>query len=778
MKHMGSKLGIMPFFGAAVLCLFLIACSNEEPSATASRQKSDVAPVNAPEKQAVSAASPALFSGDTPLRGPNAYRLDERLSDAIYSESAGRSEIEGKRLVLWPPPSAESPWQAEGEGAKATLEDQVLHFKTTGPASVTLANDLQLDAPSVDAVHLRIAVEGADRIRLAWRFAPVDWDFCTKEGNCWVWTPVEGDGIERSYVIRVGDMDRWLQFRVVDGIQLLTEGAATVRIHGVEISSRKGLFAQHDIGAREYGIGNETRQCLYMHTPARTAYRLKLPERPVFTTGLAVVEPDNPVLFQVRVRQGNDETLLLEETVDAPGRWHGERICLLAFAGQEVELEIGATTEAPGQVALWSNPFVYEADQDADAPRMPNILLYLVDALRADRLDAYGYEHATAPTIAQLAESGILFEYNFSHTTCTKPTVMTLFSGADALVHDFRCFQGFGIPQALTLFPAQMRAAGYSTGGVSENPFAPPISIYQRAFSRLVEFDDTTAAVSEQTYEAAAAFLEDHGDHPFFLYIHTMECHGRRIPSPEQYGHMPEPPFDAVWQQPQAFSESERYDGSIVFADSNFRRILEKLEALGLRENTLIIFTSDHGTALGERDEWGHGKAPHNDQIHVPLILNWPAGGGRPGVVRSYTKTADIPATLLDFLGLEIPGHHEGLSLLALLQNGDATPFLERYIMAYNGWNIYENSIIQRDWKFLVDESGNELLFALPGDLAERHNLAGKHRKIGQTMRELVTQHYLHAIETHGNVRASDTPQDETTIDPSRLEMIESLGYL
>ena len=231
----------------AFLFLWVCACTQENSPAVTSNPQSD-AVAQSQEEPINSETFPSLFSEDKEFRLPRAYRFDERLSEAIVRESHHTGNIEEKRLVLWPPP--DTSWFAEGEEEAARREEDVLHFTTSGPASVTLAEGLQLDAPSVDAIRLHIAVEGADRIRLAWRFAPVDWDFCTKEGNCWIWTPVQGDGIEHTYVVRVGDMDRWLQFRVIDGIQLLTEGAATVRIHGVEISSRKGLFAQHDIGVR------------------------------------------------------------------------------------------------------------------------------------------------------------------------------------------------------------------------------------------------------------------------------------------------------------------------------------------------------------------------------------------------------------------------------------------------------------------------------------------------------------------------------------------------
>ena len=732
--------------------------------------ESDVSsPNNAP-------VSRGAFSIPTSFERPFCYRFEKHINEAVFFESKPDADVQEATVALWPP-REDVQWYSEGELQVSSVNETDLQFTANEAASITFSDNLALDAPSVDTVVFKLAVKGTEKLRLVWRFAPVDWDFCSKEGNGWVWFPVNNDGIEHTYTIRVNNMSRWLQYRDISGIRLATEGPAQVTVFGMEIRMRKQLFANASVDVCEYQAGREVRTGMYMHAPSRLTYRLKLPEHPVFTTGLATLDADNPTAFRLYVTYESTRTTIVDDKVVSDGSWQDRKFDLNAFAGKEVEIEFEVSAEQNGQIAFWGDPCIYESCPPA-AQRAPNIIIYLIDALRADHLQSYGYTKNTAPTIAQLADSGILFKYYFTHATCTKPSVMTLFSGLDALVHGFRCYQGYGIPEEVVLFPKQMRDAGYSTGAVSENPFAPPFCINRQVFSNLVELDETDADVSEQTYNASCAFLEQHTDKPFFLYIHTMECHGKRIPNPDDYGYLPPAPFDEIWKNPDEASPADCYDGAIVYADHNLKRILEKLEDLGLRENTLLILTADHGEALGDRGEWGHGFSPYRDQIHVPLIFSWPALTESAGKIPEFVQTADLSATILDITGLPVPEYHSGTSLKPLLTGNDSPVFADRMIVSYKGWSVFEYSIIKGNWKLMLDSYGHEYLFSIPSDINEEHDVYEDNHDIVSQFNQLMIEHVDKSLSLFEQLHKTENPGTEEQIDPEKLMMIKNLGYL
>jgi len=291
-----------------------------------------------------------------------------------------------------------------------------------------------------------------------------------------------------------------------------------------------------------------------------------------------------------------------------------------------------------------------------------------------------------------------------------------------------------------------------------------------------VELFGVNDSVTEDTYIAAASFLEAHQDRPFYLYIHTMECHELWTPDPESCPYALTPPFDQVYKDPEHAYPPDRYDGSITYADYNFKRVREKLDELGLLKNTLVIFTSDHGYALGERGEWAHGKDPYRDQVHVPLVLSWPAGGIGPAVIADPVQLADIGPTLLDLIGAPVPETCQGVSLLPLVR-GDNASFIDRPIFSYNGWTG-SASVTRGAWKLFRNEDSGERLYRTAGNVPETEDLAGAYPEITAELYQALKNHLRHNRQIAETIQVSPDAAEEISVDPVKLEILKSLGYI
>ncbi len=704
------------------------------------------------------------------------YRFDEHLNDVVFSESGPVDAAVNSTVRVWPPKHSASE-QYQSINGNVTVEEGLLRFTTEEGGGVILPEALGIYTPDVASIALELRVKGPSKLLLFWRYRSFPWvEEVQRADGSFCEFPVTADGAMHTYNVRLDNMDIWRNGRIVDGLQLVCDEAVTMDIARVEVRNRMEFFNTKGIGVRDYAVNGEIRQVLFMHTPARARYRIRLPEQGVFSAGMAAVQNDNPAAFTVNALVGDKKEILLSEDGIGPDTWKDQQIDLSVFAGSEVDIELAATSEKPGQVVLWSNPCVYKSNDTAVAQERPNILIYLVDALRADRLEIYGHNRKIAPGITELAENGTVFQHCFSQETCTKPSVMTLYTGVDSQAHGCTCNSGPQYKEELPFFSTSLRNSGYATAAITQNAYGPPLSATQNSFSRLVELFDINDSVTEDAYTAAVSFLEQHQDRPFYLYIHTMECHELWTPDPETFPYTLPPPLDEVWEDPERAYPPDRYDVSIAYADYNFRRVMDKLDELDLRNNTLVIFTSDHGFALGERGEWAHGKDPYLDQIHVPLIMHWPAGGMGPAVIEEQVQLADIGATLLELTGVGVPEVCQGTSLMPLLR-GDNQQFLDRHIYAYNGWTQCA-SVTRGKWKLFKNKESRERLYSIEGGVPETEDVAAAHPEIAAALYQSLKAHMRKNSQVAERIQEQPESVNEVAIDPVKREILKSLGYL
>lgn len=319
-----------------------------------------------------------------------------------------------------------------------------------------------------------------------------------------------------------------------------------------------------------------------------------------------------------------------------------------------------------------------------------NVLLYVMDALRADHLSCYGYERDTSPALDRLAAEGTRFSACFSPATWTRPVAASLLTGLYPPAHGTRTRHDT-LGESVPTIAESFAAAGYDTYGVTSMGNVSGATGFDDGFDRfsdlykredIIEKRSTSTATEEELtgQEGAIALpraeditrefetlLEDRdSENPFFGFCWSIEPH---IPY--------DPPDDAVRFRDEAYDgpvdgsreslkrvDSERdleqlealYDEEVRYNDDCLGSLLDALEAAGELEETLICVVGDHGDAFEEHGRLTHGHAPYDELVHVPWIVRPPAGGD--GVVASeLASLVDVTPTVLDSAGLPIPDH-------------------------------------------------------------------------------------------------------------------------
>jgi arylsulfatase A-like enzyme len=485
------------------------------------------------------------------------------------------------------------------------------------------------------------------------------------------------------------------------------------------------------------------------------------------------------IRFTVTVVGDRDETSVFQATLD-PGRnpdhrrWSNHRVDLARYSGRHVRLRFenapdDPTVSSPVGFALWGDPAVLAPEPAGERRR--DVVLISVDTLRADHLGCYGYGRPTSPAIdGRLAAAGTLFESAFAPAPWTFPSTAAMLSGIYAC--ESRLFPpgrreplGRLPPETMTL-AAALRANGYATAAFTEDGWVSAETGFQRGFGTFVERkaysgprEPTGAA--EATLHDALTWIREHGHRPWFVFAHTYQVHHPYTP-PLGYLESVAPAHG----EDRGAAEAAAYDAEIRYTDDLISTFLAGLDVAG-HGDALVVLTSDHGEQFGEHGLYQHGNSLYDVLLHVPLIVR------APGLVPAGKRIAmpvgllDVVPTVLELLGLPVPGQVEGRSLVPLLNDHE----LARIPL----FAELTGSIAARDsgWKWIIDREGTHAdAFDVAADPAETTNL-NPSEAVSDATRALLTDF----LNRCGGLRVPPAPNDDQ-VDPAVREKLKALGYV
>ena len=338
------------------------------------------------------------------------------------------------------------------------------------------------------------------------------------------------------------------------------------------------------------------------------------------------------------------------------------------------------------------------ATKKAEKTPSPNVILILIDTLRADRLSSYGYARPTTPNLDRFAEGSLLFEQARSQAACTFPSVNSLLTSRWPARFFGQPGKRIGIPEGFPALPEILGAAGYRSIAVSGSPI---VRKTQSSFNLHGGFDRGFEIFDESCFHRRADCINRRANRylkqaagPLFLYLHYQDVHSTYAPpSPWREKFLPSASPGTVrdWalagnpqpilssllgQGPKVEPTPEEiatlsalYDGEIAYLDSQLGELFAILEARGLLDRSIVVVASDHGEEFMEHGRVLHCETQFETSIHVPLIVRLP-GGRQRGRIASPVENLDLVPTIVDYLGLDPGLPFEGTSLRPLMEEG------------------------------------------------------------------------------------------------------------
>jgi len=420
-----------------------------------------------------------------------------------------------------------------------------------------------------------------------------------------------------------------------------------------------------------------------------------------------------------------------------------------------------------------------------------NVIIVLVDTLRADHMSTYGYGRPTSPYIDEFAADAVVFDHARSQSSCTFPSVNSLMTSRYPDVFARQGKNQFGIPAKYPAIAEILDHHGYYTVAVSQSPVVRktpskhnPNGGFGRGFDRFVE----GCVWRHGTCLNRRIFKElELLETPFFLYLHYMEPHAPYF-HPENHPLQfageyegfdfiregnPKPIGKMLYDDGPEYDLKDRdiqhlvdlYDDEILFFDEVFRSLIQELESNGLLEDTLIVFAADHGEEFLEHDHISHCRGVWDTVTHVPLFFKIPGVDGKR--LATAVQNLDIVPTILDYLSIDGEDFGlEGTSLRPLIEGRE-----NRIQFAFAKQTQYRSSDDGRFHLILDSDKREFTLFDIKSDPLEQHDLWDKtHPEFGSLKSAL--DGWLE--QTSKEMRL----QESIAADRAKEEELRALGYL
>lgn len=416
-----------------------------------------------------------------------------------------------------------------------------------------------------------------------------------------------------------------------------------------------------------------------------------------------------------------------------------------------------------------------------------NVILVVVDTLRADHMGLYGYTRPTTPELDRWAEQGLIFDNALATSSWTLPTFGSVLTGlwpdqhgaGSRLREGSKKWRRGPLSPAVQTLPEILQQHGFTTGAIVNNAFLREHFGAARGFEF---YDYRKGRRASAVVELAEDWLVENGQERFFLMVHLIDPHLPYIPPAEFRGQFR--PLEEGGIEPRGrksivdrlaeLTEEDRaslvarYDEEIASVDRQLGRLFDTLEESGLRERTLVILTSDHGEELFDHGGFEHGHSMFQEVLRVPLVFWGPTV--RSGRESAPVSVVDLAPTILEATAVDVDETMSGTSLWGLLRRTGPPP--RRDLLAQNTlWGRERNTLVSWPYKLILDPKSDRVqLYDLSTDPGERRDLAVEKAAIARDLRQRLADQ-LDSLEAPVIEPGED-------ISPEMEEELRALGYL
>ena len=460
-------------------------------------------------------------------------------------------------------------------------------------------------------------------------------------------------------------------------------------------------------------------------------------------------------------------------------------------------------------------PYLVKDKEGIGGDEKPNVIILLVDALRSHNLGAYGYERDTSPWLDEWSKDAILFERAYSPESYTMASVPSLFTSVYPNVHQVLYDQPVisTLSERYVTMAEVLTNAGYQSAAFVFNPHLQKRYNFDQGFEL---YDDNTPYPEQPPGMSDAEYWETgekikqkvldwldreyEEGRPYFLYLHYRDVHSPYLP-PRPYSSLfidEEATMERVSTGRTDLSGEDReylmahYDAEIRYCDEKIEKLLSILQKRGLLNNTIIVFTSDHGEAFYEQHPddspwYWHGRRLYEEEVSIPLIIQDPRLSNHNTRISQPVSLVDVFPTIVEMTGIGYEGAFQGVSLLPLMAGSET---FERGPVTAGG-NHGRGMIVDGNLKYYARLPDPELegrfhmplltpglveedqLFSLKNDPAEKTDLSEEMSFEAESMREKLEKWYNGGSEFR--FRSSGKA---TEVDKATRERLKALGYV
>ena len=582
-------------------------------------------------------------------------------------------------------------------------------------------------------------------------------------------------------------------------------------------------------------LGKEYRIGLPCPIPSRLSFKTAIPGATALKLGFGLDYTQTPqapasVKFQIYFNDGSGDNLIFEKSTAEYGYWQDVEIPIKNSSEKNLEFILETIDFPPrqgngnsGARAYWADPIIL--GQRVGRERPSNVIFISLDSLRPDHLHCYGYGRKDISTfIDSLAGKGILFEEAISQAPWTTPSHMSMFTGMYPSHH--------GVNQSVELLLLQLRrrfpelkhhryralpddrvtiAEVFRRNGYITKAFCGGVGItggigFARGFQSYEENDFT----SDESISNIEKWLDECGDYPFFLFLHTYRIHApycdyyfaRECLTDKQIEELKKEggPLDADYSEKFCDKLKQMglykkdiieklYDGGIRKADKKLAEIAVFLEKKNISDSTIIAVTGDHGEEFGERNPDSifnkHGHTLYDEIIKVPLILYAPRNQYGAKRIKNQVRLIDIMPTLCNLAGIDFDESSiDGFSLVPIIK-GEETSLRPAFSEAmYTGpekktirrppFKYTYTFKMQDDYatRSVTSDHPDEIeLYDLYNDPGEKHNLAHSEPGVCAELQGLINQ-------TLGNCISDGMRGEMVAPDKDVARHLRALGYM
>lgn len=601
------------------------------------------------------------------------------------------------------------------------------------------------------------------------------------------------------------------QVRVGENYLLLTFGGTTsidghevsVAVDSIRIGRRDELASSsgapaYDMLTATVRLGDEERQAMALSRRSTLRYHLQVPLKSVLGFGVGV-EGEGDVPFVIEVTADGQPSVQLLSAI-ATSSWTHHKVDLARFAGQTIRIDLRAEGEGRGRVA-WNAPRVLvPVGAERSLEPAKNVVVLVIDTLRADKLRPFNEQtRVKTPVIDRFASEGVVFQVAQAPENWTKPSVASILTGLHPQTHQQKTGDA-ALPSSAVLLSEHLQEHGFATGSFIANGYVSDRFGFDQGWDDYTNYiREGGSTEAKDVFEAAGGWIEAHKDERFFAYIQTIDPHVPYDP-PGEYLRMYDPseydgqirprstgdllekakrrPPEIVFDAHDKRRLEALHDGEITQHDHFFGAFLDRLAALGLSEDTLVVVTSDHGEEFDDHGSWGHGHSVYQELLHVPLLFRLPNRLPEATRIEHAVSTLDIAATVTELLGVPSMSHDEGRTLVGLML-GEPPP---GPMVAFSDFQDDRRVITTNALKLIVRGNLTSAMFDLQADPAERNDLDPSALPIGRRHARMLLGQFLGATNRADWLSAeqkggTQLQREDAEMDDTIRDQLRALGY-